>query len=62
VCTLPLIAALRPQVSQARLDVLVNSYCAPVLAGNPDIDHLYVLPRPNIAKPASRRWASTGSA
>jgi ADP-heptose:LPS heptosyltransferase len=42
VCTLPLIAALRRKFPQARLDVLVNSYCAPVLAGNPDIDHLYV--------------------
>jgi len=42
VCTLPLIAALREKFPQARLDVLVNSYCAPVLAGNPDIDHLYI--------------------
>ena len=42
VCTLPLIAALRGKFPQARLDVLVNSYCAPVLAGNPDIDHLYI--------------------
>ncbi len=42
VCTLPLIAALREKFPQARLDVLVNSYCAPVLAGNPHIDHLYI--------------------
>lgn len=42
VCTLPLIAALRRRFPDARLDALVNSYCAPVLEGNPDIDHLYV--------------------
>ncbi|MBS4099350.1 MAG: glycosyltransferase family 9 protein [Sulfuricella sp.] len=42
VCTLPLIAALRCKFPKARLDVLVNSYCAAVMDGNPDIDHLYV--------------------
>ena len=42
VCTTPLLHALRMRFPEARLDVLVNSYCAPVLHGHPDIDHLYI--------------------
>lgn len=42
ICTLPLIAALRKLHPKAQIDLLVNSYSAPVVAGNPDIDHLYV--------------------
>ena len=38
VCTTPLLAALRRRHPAAWIGVLVNSYNAPVLAGNPDID------------------------
>ena len=41
VCTLPLIAALRQILPGARIDLLVNSYCAPVVEGNPDINRLF---------------------
>jgi len=41
VCTTPLIRALRVKYPGARLDALVNSYNGPVLAGNPDLDHVY---------------------
>lgn len=41
VCTLPLVAALRHVLPGARIDLLVNSYCAPVVEGNPDINHLF---------------------
>ena len=40
ICTTPLIRALRKRFPQARLDVLVNDYNAPVVTGNPDIDHV----------------------
>ena len=40
VCTTPLIAALRQRLPQAWLGALVNSYNAPVLAGNPDLDEV----------------------
>lgn len=42
VCTTPLFAALRQHYPLARIDALVNSYNGPVLAGNPDLDHVYV--------------------
>lgn len=41
VCTTPLIAALRKRYSRARIGVLANSYNAPVLDGNSDVDDLY---------------------
>lgn len=41
VCTTPLIAALRQRYPQAWIGALVNSYNAPVLAGNPDLDRVY---------------------
>lgn len=40
-CTTPLISRLRSAFPGARIDALVNSYNAPVLAGNPDLDHVY---------------------
>jgi heptosyltransferase-3 len=40
VCTTPLFSALRQRFPQAWLGALVNSYNAPVLAGNPDIDEV----------------------
>jgi len=42
VCTTPLIAALRRRFPDAWLGALVNSYNAPVLDGNPDLDETFV--------------------
>ena len=42
ICTLPLIAAIRQLNPTARIDILVNSYCAPVVLGNSDLDHVYI--------------------
>jgi ADP-heptose:LPS heptosyltransferase len=42
VCTTPLIAALRRRFPAGWLGALVNSYNAPVLAGNPDLDEVLV--------------------
>lgn len=42
VCTTPLIAALRQRFPKAWLGALVNSYNAPVLDGNPDLDGVFV--------------------
>ena len=42
ICTLPLISAIRQLNPNARMDLLVNSYSAAVVADNPDIDHVYV--------------------
>ena len=41
VCTTPLIRALRERYPDAQIDALVNSYNAPVLAHNPDLDHVF---------------------
>lgn len=42
ICTLPLIASIRALYPSARIDLLVNSYCAPVVINNPDADHIYI--------------------
>ncbi|HRE18743.1 MAG TPA: hypothetical protein PLW86_17010, partial [Rhodocyclaceae bacterium] len=42
VCTTPLLSALRQRHPQAWIGVLANSYSAPVLAGNPDVDAVLV--------------------
>ena len=42
VCTTPLFAALRRHFPGARVVALVNSYNAPVLAGNPDVDEVCI--------------------
>jgi len=42
VCTTPLISALRRRFPQGWLGALVNSYNAPVLDGNPDLDEVLV--------------------
>ena len=41
VCTTPLLTALRIRFPRARIGVLANSYNAPVLGGNQDIDDVY---------------------
>ena len=38
ICTTPLLHGLRRRFPDALIDVLANSYNAPILAGNPDID------------------------
>lgn len=42
VCTTPLISNLRKAFSDANIDVLVNSYNAPVVEHNPDINTVYI--------------------
>ncbi len=42
VCTTPLITALRRRFPEAWIGALVNSYNAPVLDGNPDLDEVFV--------------------
>lgn len=42
VCTTPAIAALRKHYPEAEIGVLVNSYNADVLRGNPNVDHVFV--------------------
>jgi len=42
ILTTPMISALRAAKPDARIDILVNSYCAPVLNGNPDLDNVFV--------------------
>jgi ADP-heptose:LPS heptosyltransferase len=42
VCTTPLIAALRRRFPQGWIGALVNSYNAPVLDGNPDLDEVFI--------------------
>jgi ADP-heptose:LPS heptosyltransferase len=42
VLTTPLLAALRARLPDATIDVLSNSYAAPVLAGNTDVDAVHV--------------------
>ncbi|MDK9701563.1 MAG: glycosyltransferase family 9 protein [Sulfuritalea sp.] len=42
VCTTPLIAALRQRFPESWLGALVNSYNAPVLDGNPDLNEVFV--------------------
>ncbi|MDA8390080.1 MAG: glycosyltransferase family 9 protein [Gammaproteobacteria bacterium] len=41
VCTLPLLSGLRQALPEATIDVLANSYNAPLLRGNPDIDTVH---------------------
>jgi len=41
ICTTPLIRALRQQHPEARICALVNSYNAPVLADNPDVNAVF---------------------
>ena len=41
-CTTPLLRGLKDQLKVSRLDVVTNSYVAPVLKGSHLIDHLYI--------------------
>lgn len=42
ICTLPLISAIRQLNPAAQIDILVNSYCAPVVIGNRDLNNVYI--------------------
>jgi ADP-heptose:LPS heptosyltransferase len=53
VCTLPLISALRRRYPTAYLAALVNSYNAPVLAGNPELDDVFLYGKSKHLKPGS---------
>ncbi len=52
-CTTPLIRALRERFPQAWIGVLANTYNAPVLAGNPDIDLVYAYEKAKHRQPGS---------
>lgn len=38
----PFLGALKQRFPNAQIDIFTNSYCAPVLVGNPDIDNVFV--------------------
>ena len=42
ICTTPAIHALRKNFPAAKIGVLVNSYNADAVAGNPDVDEVYI--------------------
>lgn len=54
VCTTPLFAALRQRYPDAYIALLANSYCAPVVAHNPDLDRVYVYAKAKHLRPALR--------
>ena len=61
-CTTPLLAALRRRYPRAHIAVLANSYNAPVLDSNPDIDRVYAYTKAKHAGGARlmswwREWA-----
>lgn len=51
VCTTPLLRALREHFPDARICALVNSYNAPVLANNPDVNEVYAYTKAKHRKP-----------
>lgn len=51
VCTTPMFHALREHFPTARVYALVNSYNAPVLAGNPDVDKVFSYTKAKHRKP-----------
>lgn len=56
VCTTPLIRALRQHYPHARICVLVNSYNAPVLQNNPDLDQVYAYTKLKHRTDGSSAW------
>lgn len=57
VCTTPLLSALRQHYPQAHIAALVNSYNAPVLAGNPDLDEVCVYRKAKHREPGESKLA-----
>ncbi len=54
VCTTPLFAAVRARFPKAYIALLANTYCAPVVAGNPDLDRVYVYAKAKHLPPRRR--------
>ena len=57
ICTTPLLAALRQQWPQAWIGVLANSYNAPILDGNPDIDVVFAYRKAKHRSIGESRWS-----
>lgn len=57
ICTLPLIASIRALCPESRIDILVNSYCAPVIVNNPDVDNVYIYTKGKHKGAAESLWA-----
>ena len=57
VCTTPLFAALRARYPQAHIALLANTYCAPIVAGNPDLDRVYIYAKAKHLPPIRRPGA-----
>lgn len=55
-CTTPMIAELRRLYPEARIDILVNSYNAPVLEGNPHLDHVFAYTKAKHGGSHRSRW------
>lgn len=55
-CTTPLLRALREKYPDAQLDVLVNTYNAPILARNPDVDRVLVYEKAKHRDPSQPFW------
>lgn len=56
VCTTPLLAQLRSHFPTATLAALVNSYNAPVLQGNPDVNAVYAYTKAKHRPPGEAWW------
>jgi ADP-heptose:LPS heptosyltransferase len=39
---MPLFAALRARYPKAHIALLANTYCAQIVAGNPDLNRIYI--------------------
>jgi ADP-heptose:LPS heptosyltransferase len=59
-CTTPLLSALRRRFPGAWIGVLVNSYTAPVLAGNPDVDAIVVYEKAKHVESLTGRMTALG--
>ncbi len=57
VCTTPLFAALRARYPKAHIALLANTYCAPIVAGNPDLDRVYIYAKAKHLPPRQRPGA-----
>lgn len=57
ICTTPLLAALRQQWPQAWIGVLANSYNAPILAGNTDVDAVFAYRKAKHRAAGEGRWS-----
>lgn len=56
VLTTPLFSLLKNKIPDLHLSVLVNSYNAPVLAGNPDVDEIFVYQKAKHRVAGVSRW------